>query len=72
MADLSSLTKAFVAEAMELVDHSKKVFGKALRFPGWDHTFGNLMKLAAKGIADYPTYLEWCRALCRLFPKRHM
>ena len=80
MADLPDMTSAFCAnlrgvplsEAVKLVDHNKKVFGRAVRFPGWGHCFGNLMNTAMKVTPEYPQYLEWCRGLCRFFSKRNL
>ena len=50
-----------------LVNQKSRLFGEALRIAGWNHTLGNIMKMAAEKFPDWPRFLTHLRALCKFF-----
>ena len=49
------------------VDPDSRLFGNALRIPGWSHTFGNLMKFACKLNPRWPEFLGHMQSLCTFY-----
>ena len=55
---------ATVDEVKTKVKHGKRLFPKALRIAGWNHSVASITKSVMKGIDLYPDYLNHMRALC--------
>ena len=66
-AFLAYLNGAVVPSLHGLVRKGSRLFPRALRLPGWGHTFGNLMKFSVKSISQWPRILSMLRSLCRFF-----
>ena len=50
-----------------LVKFGQRLFRRALRIVGWNHTLGNIMSRVAKSYLWWPEVLGHLRNLCRLF-----
>jgi hypothetical protein len=66
-AFLAHIAGADMESLLPLVRAGSRLFRKAIRLPGWGHTFGNLMSHAVKSITRWPNILFHLRALCRFF-----
>ena len=66
-AFLAYLNGAVVPSLHGLVRKGSRLFPRALRLPGWGHTFGNLMKFPVKSISQWPRILSMLRSLCLFF-----
>jgi hypothetical protein len=49
------------------IDPHSKLFGNAIKMPGWSHMFGNLMHYACKQVDTWPVLLNAIRVLCKFF-----
>ena len=67
LAYLARLSKRAFDDCRGLINFSTRLFPRVLRFYGWGHLFGNLMKFACFSIEGWPSVLEKIRALVRFF-----